>query len=193
MLQIKPGSSNSTGEHNIKQADVESLMYGGHESFGALRGCFLKRPAIDFQLKEAGKVYGRDPPQLKRIRFVKLCQTARDLDDAGRLIASPTKRHRRQIRAIGLDQQPLQRNAARDRAQILRLLKGHVARKRDHKAKLKQALGHLPRAAEAMHAPALRRTAPLRAQDIDGILIGLARMDDDGKAGGASQDRKSVV
>ena len=57
---------------------------------------------------------------------------------------------RRQVRRVGLDEQRLERGAARGVAQIVGARIGHVARKRDLIAAL-QALAQAPGHREAVH------------------------------------------
>src|SRR5205085_3493404 len=99
-----------------------------------------------------------------------------------RLVASPAEGYGREERAVGLDEQAFGRDCASDFAQVLRLLERDVSGERDHEAEFEHLFGHRQAAAEAVHDAAARRARPLRAEYLDRLGVGLARMDDDGKA-----------
>src|SRR5947209_7781071 len=61
--------------------------------------------------------------------FVKSCKTARRLHYPRRFVAAAAKRNRRQVRAIGFDEQPVKRKLPGDIAQVVGLLEGEVAGK----------------------------------------------------------------
>ena len=82
---------------------------------------------------------------------------------AGSLVA-PAHRHRREIGRVGLDQQPLQRQVARDRPQRLGVLEGHDPGKRDVKPDFQCSFSEFPPGAEAMDDAAWR---PFFAQNLE--------------------------
>src|SRR2546421_12383942 len=160
-------------ENNIKTRNRESSKAG----FSKLRSilAFLFR---NLQPEKAREVSGRLSPYLFNCKPTNLRKTLCDLNNTRRLIAFSAKRNGRQVRAICFDKQSLNRNMTSNFAQIFRLLERDDTSKRNHKTEFDDPLHHCSAAAEAMHHAAARRTFQLFAQDIDRIILGLARVND---------------
>lgn len=78
-------------------------------------------------LKKSEKVSGRVLGERLKGNTVKVRQKLSRLDDIARFVAFPSKRYRRQERAIGLDQQPIERHYASRVAEIFGLFESHIA------------------------------------------------------------------
>ena len=102
------------------------------------------------------------------------------MGDKRRLIALTAEGNRRQIRAIGLHQQAVARNAGGNVAQILGVLVGHHAGERDVQAHLQARLSRGRVACERVHH-AENGSVPVEvvAQHAHNIGLGLAAMDDE--------------
>ena len=70
--------------------------------------------------------------------------------DKGRFVALAAMRHRREIRCVGLDQQPVERHVFQNRAQFVRFLERRDAGHGDVEAKLQRGIGQALGAGEAM-------------------------------------------
>src|SRR5579885_763462 len=132
--------------------------------------------------EEAREVLRRAATELLSPDAAQVGEEARRLDDVSRFVAPTAERHGREVRAVGLDEQAFERDGQRDFAQILRLLERDVTRERDHEAEFQNGLGHPRAAAEAVHDPAALRARHLGAKYLDRLVVGLARMNDDGQA-----------
>ena len=96
----------------------------------------------------------------------------------GRLVGLAPVRHRRQKRRVGLHQQPVQRHGLDDIAQGVGILEGGDAGDRNIKPQLQRRIGQLLRAGEAMDQAGEGALAHFVAQNRDGVVIGVAGMDD---------------
>ena len=112
---------------------------------------------------------------------------ARRRDDKGRLVAAAAMGRRREIGRVGLDQKAVERDVARDGAQILRLLERHDAGKRDHETEAERGLGEFTRAGEAMEHSAEPPLPHFLRQDRGHVGVGVARVDDERQVELASQ------
>jgi hypothetical protein len=79
-------------------------------------------------LKEPGKVFTGNAPNLLDVCAVKLSQTPRRFNHPGRFISLSSKRHWREIRTIGFDQQAIEWKLTCDLPQVLGVLERQVTR-----------------------------------------------------------------
>ena len=110
------------------------------------------------------------------------CSSASVVDharDVRRLVALAAVRHRRQKRAVGFDQQPIERHAARRLAQLRAFGKRHDAGERDVEAQRERR--RRASAASPVKQCSTPRSvaAAFLAQDRERVLVGLAGVDDD--------------
>ena len=84
---------------------------------------------------------------------------------------------RREIGRVGLDQNAVERDIARDGAQVLGLLERHHAGKRNHEPEAERGLGEFARGGEAMEQGAEPPLPHLVGQDRRHVGVGVARMD----------------
>src|ERR1700693_2779803 len=79
-----------------------------------------------------------------------------DITDVRGLVELATKRYRRQVRRVGLDQHPVERYAPGDVLDLLRILESDNAGKGNVKPQIESALRNLPALGETVHdAPCL--------------------------------------
>ena len=98
------------------------------------------------------------------------------------IIHLPSKRDRRQIRCVGLDQQAIQRHTSCNLLQFLRALKGHNPRKRDVKPQIHRLTCNFPGLCKAVHHAA-RILGTLLTHNRDRIGRRRPRMDNQGQTG----------
>ncbi len=101
------------------------------------------------------------------------------MGDIGRLVGPPAQRLGRQIRRVGLNQQPVERHLARDGAQGLGVLEGDNAGEGDGAAKREPRRASSGPAGEAMQHEGKGAALRLLFEDAGDVVIGLARMDDE--------------
>ena len=85
---------------------------------------------------------------------------------------------RREIGRVGLDEEAVERDVARDGAQILRLLERHDAGERDHEPEAKRSLGQFTRGGETMEHGAEPPLPHFLRHDRAHVGVGVARVDD---------------
>ncbi len=95
--------------------------------------------------------------------------------DKGRLVALAAIGYRGEIGGIGLDQQPVERQVAHDRPQLLGVAERDDAGNRDVEAERERRFGQGATAAEAVHHT---RRRPLLFEDPGDFVIRLAGMND---------------
>ena len=101
-----------------------------------------------------------------------------DMPHERRLVALAAIRHRREIRAVGLDQHAVERHAPRDVLQLDRVLERDDARERDVEAEVERGARDVPRLGEAVHdAARLARATDRREAARLEILRALERGD----------------
>ena len=91
--------------------------------------------------KKAERIRARRRSERLGLNPARFGDHARRGDDEGRLVAAAAMRNRRKVGRVGLDQNAVERDIARDGAQILRLLERHDAGKRDREPEVKRRLG----------------------------------------------------
>src|ERR1043166_871611 len=97
-----------------------------------------------------------------------------------RLVAFSAGGHRGKKRAVGLDEQAIERHDPRYLLQLERARKRHDARQRKMKADVERALRHCAIAGETVKDAADVAGVLLR-EDAKRILCGFTRVDDDGQ------------
>ena len=107
-----------------------------------------------------------------------LRQGGHDARDICRLVPLPAVRHRRQKRAVGFGQQPIERHAPGRLAQRPGLGKRHDPGERDEEAERQPGVGERVVSRETVQ-DAAQLAAALLAQDRQRVLVGLAGVDDD--------------
>src|SRR5205085_9348757 len=115
------------------------------------------------------------------IEVIQVGDDASRFNHARRFVAPAAKWDWREKRAIGFNEQPVERYAARDGAQRLGVLKRDVAGKRDQQTEFEGRFGQRPTAAEAVHDAAKFRPAPFSAQDRRRVYVSFARVNDHGQ------------
>src|SRR6202030_4640817 len=104
----------------------------------------------------------RDPEQAKEVarrhcgdlfqwHVAKAGDLFGDITDVRGLVELAAKRHRRQVRRVGLDQHPVERYAPRDILDLLRVLESDNAGKGNVKSQIESALCNLPALRETVH------------------------------------------
>ena len=117
--------------------------------------------------EEPAKIVGRRDGDLGEFDPAQLCDLFGDTDDECRLVALAAVRHRRQKRAVRLDQDPVDRNSPRGFADAVRRRKRHDPREADVEPECDRRPSHDGVVAEAMeHAPA-GASIRLVAQDLE--------------------------
>src|SRR5687768_2956405 len=130
------------------------------------------------QTEKPHKVLCRDMGQLVHVDTMHTRQTTSDFDDVSRLVSLPAMRHGRQIRTVGFDQQTVQRDVARDVAQLIGLLESDDPRKGNHEPEIDRALRKLFAAAETMKDAATIRAVVIGLKYFDRFCLGFTRMND---------------
>src|SRR6266536_1584656 len=74
---------------------------------------------------------------------MKFSQAARCLNDPRGLVSFSPKRHRRQVRAISLNQETIEWKLARNLTQVLRVFESQIAGKRNVETEVNCVAGHL--------------------------------------------------
>ena len=110
---------------------------------------------------------------------MKFSQAARCLNDPRGLVSFSPKRHRRQVRAISLNQETIEWKLARNLTQVLRVFESQIAGKRNVETEVNCVAGHLQTAAEAVHDTARFIAGEFLPKDVDRICVGFARMNHD--------------
>src|SRR6266705_4000752 len=110
---------------------------------------------------------------------MKFSQAARCLNDPRGLVSFSPKRHRRQVRAISLNQETIEWKLARNLTQVLRVFESQIAGKRNVETEVNCVAGHLQTAAEAVHDTTRFIAGEFLPKDVDRICVGFARMNQD--------------
>ncbi len=113
------------------------------------------------------------------------CQRSCYLRDVRGLVAPTALGLRRQIRAVGLDQQAIERDFAGNVAEGLRLRVRRIAREGNHEPNVHPATRVLQSPAKTVENAAQPGRAPVRFQDSQAVVPRLTAMNDDGPLGGA--------
>lgn len=103
-----------------------------------------------------------------------------DAYDPGRLVPFAPIWDGREIRAVGFAKEAIGGHDARNLTQVGRLWEGDDASKRDVEPKGEAGLGQPASAGKTVQNPAHLAPA-LFAKNVDGVLLGLAGVNDDGK------------
>ena len=114
---------------------------------------------------------------------LELGHLGRGMGDEGGLVGLAALRHRREVGRVGLDQQPVERDVAHDGAQGLGRLEGDDARDRDVHAERQRPVRHLGARAEAMDQAGEGALGVFLLEDVAGLAVGVAGMDDQRQAG----------
>ncbi len=112
---------------------------------------FMRIPAARGLVEQAEEILGRHLRQCFRRKAAQLRQERRGMDDESRLVALAAMRHRRQVRRVGLDQDPVERHRSGDGAQLLGLLEGDDPGERQIEAEIDGDFSELRTGAEAMY------------------------------------------
>src|SRR6202158_3967060 len=126
--------------------------------------------------KQAKEVSRRCRSHLFHRNVAKAGDFLGDVTDVRGLVELAAKRHRRQIRRVGLDQHPVKRYAPSDILDLLRILESDNAGKGNVKPQIECATCHVPAFGEAVH-DAPRFPGPLLAHDRKRVRRGRAGMD----------------
>src|SRR5882757_9632820 len=129
--------------------------------------------------EEAPKVLGSPCSRFFRAQVSHIAQHLCYFRHVGRFISLAAIRHRRQVRSVRFDQNVLQRQSFRNVAQILRLRKSPISRKRNLEANVHATLRVFERARKAVQNSAKSRRRPLFFQNFHAIRPRIAAMNHD--------------
>lgn len=131
--------------------------------------------------KEIASVRGRRVVEIGRLHPAEFGDPRRGDRNPRRLVRLPAEGMRRKIRAIGLDEQTIERDPRRGVAERIEVLIGErrLPRKRDMKAEIEQRAGFIPRPRERMKDPSDRLGT--RFEPINNVFHTIAAMDNDGE------------
>ena len=101
----------------------------------------------------------------------------------GRFVRLAAIGHRRQIGAVGLDQDAIERTGGKDGAQFMRFGECDDPRHRKIEAQIQRRAGQVCARGEAVHHAGKRAVAMFLRQDRGHVCIGGTGMDDQGQAG----------